>query len=57
MIDAICVIVIMESAFDSGLLSEIPIQDFIILDLEKYEYIKECILTRLEIDFDSREFL
>ena len=47
----------MESAFDSGLITEIPIQEFIILDEEKYEYIKECILVRLEIDFESCSFL
>lgn len=53
--DAISVIVIMESAFDSGLLTEIPMQEFILFDNEKYDYIKEAILIRLEIDFEEDE--
>lgn len=36
--DAICVIILMESAFYTGLLGSISVKDYILLDEEKYEY-------------------
>ena len=55
--DAITVIIVMESAFDSGLLTEFPLHEFILFDEEDYEYIKEVILAKLGVEITDQDLL